>query len=182
MLAKQQLKPSCVSSFAALLPAVLLPGYQVVPGYNNTNNGTDNGTGNTNGTDNWTPPPTEFCPVGYYKDAQSTSWSCTQCPYGSTTLKNGSTSADDCQVPPGYFVRDLNSGEMVKCFTTPENTVQDGYYRPGKRRALRFSQAPPLMLLIVWYTAICVFVLIALVQATQAQSRTGRLEVVPAAQ
>jgi hypothetical protein len=55
-----------------------------------------------------------------------------RCPYSAVTLKNGSTSADDCVVPPGYFARDSsNGGEIVQCFTTPANTTEEGYYRAG---------------------------------------------------
>ncbi|WIA40047.1 hypothetical protein OEZ86_013466 [Tetradesmus obliquus] len=117
-----------IGTIALRLCNVLLPGYQVV---NFTNNSTNNGTIDTNGTD-WTPPETEFCPVGSYSDG--TTAGCQPCPYSATTLKNGSISADDCVVPPGYFVRDSAAnanGEMVQCYTTPANREAEGYYRPG---------------------------------------------------
>ncbi|WIA19769.1 hypothetical protein OEZ85_005683 [Tetradesmus obliquus] len=117
-----------IGTIALRLCNVLLPGYQVV---NFTNNSTNNGTIDTNGTE-WTPPETEFCPVGSYSDG--TTAGCQPCPYSATTLKNGSISADDCVVPPGYFVRDSAAnanGEMVQCYTTPANSGAEGYYRPG---------------------------------------------------
>jgi hypothetical protein len=110
------------------LLAVLLPGYQVA----NATSATEvNGqTVDTNATD-FEPPSTEFCPAGFYADGTA-GLACVRCPYSAVTLKNGSTSADDCVVPPGYFARDSsNGGEIVQCFTTPANTTEEGYYRAG---------------------------------------------------
>jgi hypothetical protein len=117
-----------LAAAAACLLAVLLPGYQVV---NATDANTVNGqTVDTNST-SFDPPATEFCPVGYYADGTA-GLACVRCPYGATTLKNGSISADDCVVPPGYFARDTpNGGELVQCFTTPDNTTDAGYFRAG---------------------------------------------------
>jgi hypothetical protein len=106
---------------------VLLPGYQVIN--NGSNNSTNNGTIDTNATE-FIPLPTEFCSFGTYSDG--TTLGCKPCPYGATTLRNASISADECVVPPGYFVRDsATGGEMVQCLTTPANAETEGYYRPG---------------------------------------------------
>jgi hypothetical protein len=55
------------------------------------------------------------------------------CPRGSTTLRNASTSINECMVPPGWFVAAApgGSGQMSKCPTTPEGSEQEGYFRAG---------------------------------------------------
>jgi hypothetical protein len=94
------------------------------------------------------------CPPGSYRagyarvDATAAT-ACISCPYGSITRQTSSSSAADCVVPPGYFVRGLQqaaaglnaggggsggagaaaAGEMVKCPTTPVGSTEEGYYR-----------------------------------------------------
>uniref|UniRef100_A0A383VQR0 Tyrosine-protein kinase ephrin type A/B receptor-like domain-containing protein n=1 Tax=Tetradesmus obliquus TaxID=3088 RepID=A0A383VQR0_TETOB len=107
---------------------VLLPGYQVTGATNATT--VNNLPVDTNST-TFDPPATEFCPVGFYADGTA-GFACVRCPYQATTLKNGSTSADDCVVPPGYFAKDTATGGVLEqCPTTPANSEVDGYYRPG---------------------------------------------------
>jgi len=75
-----------------------------------------------------TPANTAECPIGYYFDGNTTGvFACIQCPTGSTTRQNGSTSLDDCVVPPGYWLNTANN-QLVKC---PNNVAGDGYYRSG---------------------------------------------------
>jgi hypothetical protein len=127
VLTRSSLLLPAFACFCFLL-AVLLPGYQVAGLTSPTElNGQ---TVDTNATD-FEPPSTEFCPAGHYADGTA-GLACVRCPYNAVTLKNGSTSADDCVVPPGYFARDSsNGGEIVQCPTTPDNTTEEGYYRPG---------------------------------------------------
>uniref|UniRef100_A0A383W8R7 Tyrosine-protein kinase ephrin type A/B receptor-like domain-containing protein n=1 Tax=Tetradesmus obliquus TaxID=3088 RepID=A0A383W8R7_TETOB len=110
---------------------VLLPGYQVIGADNATS---VNGNPLNTTADDFNPPATQFCPVGYYADGTA-GFACVRCPYQATTLKNGSTSADDCVVPPGYFAKDTHGGVLEQCPTTPANPATraeaEGYYRPG---------------------------------------------------
>eukprot|EP00878_Enallax_costatus_P026846 GHUV01028850.1.p1 GENE.GHUV01028850.1~~GHUV01028850.1.p1 ORF type:complete len:672 (+),score=69.23 GHUV01028850.1:1615-3630(+) len=82
--------------------------------------------------------PTELCPLGYYFDGKTSNvYGCLRCPFGSITRQNGSSSLDDCVVPPGYFIRPNSkdptqqTGQLVKCSTTSPNTTEEGYYRPS---------------------------------------------------
>jgi hypothetical protein len=73
-----------------------------------------------------TPPATTDCPIGYYYDGNSTNvFACIKCPTGSTTRRNGSTSLDECVVPPGYWLSTVNN-TLVKC---PGDVNGTGYYR-----------------------------------------------------
>lgn len=113
--------------------AVLLPGYKwsgTEPGKEPT--GLDRLSLSSQSLDD-PPPAAVSCPVGFYFDGTSTNVACARCPLGSVTLQNGSTSIDDCMVPPGWFVKASADGlgQMLKCPTTPEGTEQEGYYRSG---------------------------------------------------
>ena len=63
------------------------------------------------------------CGVGSYTDPsadrmeRSSLAACMQCPYNSTTARNGSTSADDCVCSPGFFL-DLRAPNAT-CVTCP---------------------------------------------------------------
>jgi hypothetical protein len=74
------------------------------------------------------PADTVECPIGYYFDGNSTGvFACVKCPTGSTTRQNGSTSLDECVVPPGYFLSTVTN-QLVKC---PSDVAGNGYYRSG---------------------------------------------------
>ncbi|KAF8072349.1 hypothetical protein HT031_000008 [Scenedesmus sp. PABB004] len=109
---------------------VLMPGYKLAT----TTAGTEP-TGSAvpvTSSSTFVPTAVEACPVGFFFDGTAGTWSCKPCPYNAITLKNGSTSADDCVVPPGYYVRgSAANGTMAKCPTTPANTDTEGYYRTG---------------------------------------------------
>ncbi len=69
---------------------MLLPGYKLV----DSTAGSEDGITIDPLAADFEPQPVEPCPVGFYNDG--TTMACIKCPYGSTTLKNGSISADDC--------------------------------------------------------------------------------------
>lgn len=134
----------CVIATAyAAFPAVLLPGYKVTftqPGIEPS--GLDALKLIGQSLDD-PPPPVDACPIGFYYDGSTTNVACVRCPLGSVTLSNGSTSIDDCVVPPGYFVMATTDGlgVMVKCPTTPDGTEQEGYYRSGWKLIRKVASA-----------------------------------------
>ena len=81
---------------------------------------------------NFTPPAVVACPQGYFNDGTPGVFGCKACPYSSVTLINGSITANDCMVPPGWYARNSSSGsgELAKCPTSGAND-EEGFYRAG---------------------------------------------------
>eukprot|EP00878_Enallax_costatus_P039056 GHUV01044574.1.p1 GENE.GHUV01044574.1~~GHUV01044574.1.p1 ORF type:complete len:745 (+),score=130.50 GHUV01044574.1:1229-3463(+) len=66
--------------------------------------------------------------------AAGSSDTCQKCPDGSTTQQRGSTSINDCMVPPGYYINTSNQPATLRpCpnTITLSNGLQAGFYRSG---------------------------------------------------
>eukprot|EP00775_Hariotina_reticulata_P008849 gene8849-9028_t len=94
---------------------------------------TTDGNGTLSDPSNYPPA----CPIGTYYEggviSSSTTSTCKPCPLGTTTQSNGSTSADECMVPPGYYIKlSGSSGSLEKCpINVTAGGVTQGYFRAG---------------------------------------------------
>ncbi|KAF8063860.1 hypothetical protein HT031_003717 [Scenedesmus sp. PABB004] len=80
--------------------------------------------------------PTEACPLGFYFDGAPGTFGCQRCPFGTVTRERGTESANDCLVPPGYYVQ-APPGEAPRLAKCPTNVTAaadgppSGFYRTG---------------------------------------------------
>ncbi|KAF8062093.1 hypothetical protein HT031_004353 [Scenedesmus sp. PABB004] len=75
------------------------------------------------------PTNVSFCPIGFF--GNGTTLACIRCPSAATTRDVGSTTADDCAVPPGYYIKTAPGAapRLDKCVT--DVATGQGYYRTG---------------------------------------------------
>lgn len=77
-----------------------------------------------------------LCPYGTYFPGgvidSTTNTTCLTCPFGTTTQFLGAASINDCQIPPGYYIKvDAPGGPTGNLTTCPTNVSGQGYYRSG---------------------------------------------------
>lgn len=77
-----------------------------------------------------------LCPYGTYFPGgvidSTTNSTCVTCPFGTTTQFLGAASINDCQIPPGYYIKITNLADTTGTLTTcPGNVTGQGYYRSG---------------------------------------------------
>ncbi|WIA16345.1 hypothetical protein OEZ85_013043 [Tetradesmus obliquus] len=74
-----------------------------------------------------------LCPYGTYFPGgvidSTTNTTCLTCPFGTTTQFLGAASINECQIPPGYYIKVATLGDTLT--TCPTNVSGQGYYRSG---------------------------------------------------
>ncbi|WIA36543.1 hypothetical protein OEZ86_007835 [Tetradesmus obliquus] len=76
-----------------------------------------------------------LCPYGTYFPGgvidSTTNTTCLTCPFGTTTQFLGAASINDCQIPPGYYIKVALGDTNGTLTTCPTNVSGQGYYRSG---------------------------------------------------